>query len=281
MQVASTSHHKRNISKRAIANISRFMVITMIALNACGPVREAVTPDPDRHTLQETLAGMRQNETSFTFLNTRFSGSANIEGVTHNISGTLRIKNDSAIFISVSPLLGIEIARLLITPDTVKMVNRLDNTFYAGNMDILNNMLGTYLDFQMLQALLTGNDFSHFSQKELTVSENNGDVVLFSRNRYPENRAGATGFQHRLLINGDNFRIIENLLQETQSQRSLQVKYHRFSHVDGQFIPQEISMIFSDTRGQTGVNLSFSRIVLNEERSFAFTIPNHYRQIRF
>lgn len=260
--------------------ISVFLIVLTI-LSACGPIREAVAPDPSRHTLQETLTGIKQNETTFRFLNTRFSGSATIEGVDYSISGTLRIKSDSAIFVSVAPLLGIEIARLLITPDTVKMVNRIDNTFYAGNMELLNSMFGTFMDFKMLQALLVGNDFSHFSSEGFRVSQNNGDIILFDGSRYPANNLGDHRFQHRLVVNGENYRITENLLHETKPQRSLQVKYNGFSRVDGQFIPQEISMIFSDSGGQAGLNLRFSRTVLNEERSFAFTVPNHYRQIRF
>lgn len=265
--------------KRSKQFITLVFVVVLTILNSCGPIREAVTPDPSRHTLQETLTGMKKNETTFTFLNTRFSGSATIEGVNYNVSGTLRIKNDSAIFVSVAPLLGIEIARLLITPDTVKMVNRLENTFYAGNMELLKRMFGTYLDFEMLQALLVGNDFRHFSSGGFNASQDNGNIVLFSGNRYPANNVGNYRFQHRLVVDSESYRITENLLHERETQRSLQVKYHSFSRFDEQIIPQEISMIFSDAGGQAGVNLRFSRIVLNEERSFAFSVPNHYRQI--
>lgn len=253
----------------------------LMLLVSCGPIRETVAPDPTRHTLQETLAGIRQNETSFKSLNARFSGSATIEGSYYSINGTLRIKKDSAIFVSVAPLLGIEIARLLVTPDTVKMVNRIENTFYAGNMEILNRMLGTYLDYHMLEALLTGNDFNHFSARDFHVSTNNGDLILFSRNRHPQNLAEGVRFQNRLVVNSKTYRITENVLHENEAQRNLQVRYLGFSRVDNQLVPREISMIFSDRSGQTSVDLQFSRIVLNEESSFAFNIPGHYREIRF
>ncbi len=271
--------YKTRKLKRANIAIKCFIIVFMLFLLACGSIREAVVPDPARHVLHETLAGMKQNETVFDFLNTRFSGTASIDGVDYSVGGTIRIKNDSAIFVSVSPLLGIEIARLLITPDTVKMVNRLDNTFYAGNMEILNRMFNTRLDYYMLQALLVGNDFSHFSSRGFSVSGNNGDIILFSGNRRPENSPDNHRFQHRLLLSSETYRIQENLLYEASSQRSLQVRYDGFSHVDGQLVPQELSMIFSGTGGQAGVRLRFSRTVLNQERAILFTIPEHYRQI--
>ena len=279
-QKVATIQNNRNV-RRSKPLITLVFLMSLVILGSCRPIREAVIPDPTKRTLQETLAGMRQNETSFTFLSTRFSGSATIDGVNHSVSGTLRIKSDSAIFVSVTPLLGIEIARLLVTPDTVKLVNRLDNTFYAGDMDVLNRMFGTYLDFEMLQALMVGNDFSHFSSDGFKASQENGNVVLFSGNRYPANNRNSHHFQHRLVVNGETYRIIESLLHEKGPQRSLRVKYNGFSRIGDQLIPQEISMVFSDASGQTAVNMRFSRTVLNEERSFAFTIPNHYRQIRF
>ena len=279
--VSITAYVENRCKVKRLMRFAGFVLFAVLAtLVSCSPIREAVTPEPAKHSLHETLSGLKQNETSFTFLNTRFSGSANIEGVDYSISGTLRIKNDSAIFVSVSPLLGIEIARLLVTPDTLKLVNRLDNTFYAGNMEIINKILGTCLDFQMLQALLTGNDFNHFSSSGFNVSEDNGNIVLFTQNRYPLDNTECNHFQHRILLNSQTFRIMENLLHDPESRRSLQVKYHGFSLVDGQYVPQEVSMVFSDTGGQTSVNLRFSRVVLNEERSLVFNIPGHYRQIQ-
>ncbi len=266
-------------STRKQTNISRLLVTLVIIFHSCSPIREAVVPDPTRHTINETLSGMRENETRFHFLHTRFSGSASIDGTEYSISGTLRIKHDSAIFVSVAPLLGIEIARLLITPDTVKMVNRLENTFYAGNIEVLNRMFNTSVDYYMLQALLVGNDFSHFATTGFNLSHHDDHLVLFSENRSLVGGTASHRFQNRLLLSSDTYRIMENLVYETAAQRSLQVKYHRFSRVDDQVVPEDISLVFSGADGQAGIRLQFSRTVLNEERSMVFTIPGHYREI--
>ncbi len=272
--------HKTGREQRPAITIIRCFLFLLVVFQSCGPIKEVVTPDPTRHTLNQTLTGMRQNETRFDFLNTRFSGSASIDGIQYSVSGTIRIKKDSTIFVSVAPLLGIEIARLLITPDTVKMVNRLDNTFYVGNMEILNRMFNTHLDYYMLQALLIGNDFSHFSSEGFSLSRSNGNIVLISEKRRPLKNPGTEQFQHKLLLSGETFRIKENLLYEKNTQRSLQVRYHSFSRVENQFVPRELSVIFSGIDGQAGASLHFSRTVLNEARAIVFSIPEHYRQIQ-
>ncbi len=46
------------------------------------------------------------------------------------------MEKDKAIFLSVAPFLGIEVARVLITPDTVKFINRLQSRFFVGDIEI-------------------------------------------------------------------------------------------------------------------------------------------------
>ena len=59
--------------------------------------------------------------------------------VSFNIS--YRSKKDSVIWISVSPLLGIEVARLMITPDSVKMLDKIHNKYEATSFESINKML--------------------------------------------------------------------------------------------------------------------------------------------
>ena len=80
---------------------------------------------------------MQNNQPAFDWMSTRFSGSVLWDGKTHSIAGSMRIRSDSAIYISIAPILGIEIARAIITPDSVKLINRLESTYYSGDMKIL------------------------------------------------------------------------------------------------------------------------------------------------
>ena len=46
----------------------------------------------------------------------------------HSLKGQLRMQNDSVIWISLSLKIGIEVARVMITDDTIKFVNRNTRT---------------------------------------------------------------------------------------------------------------------------------------------------------
>ena len=267
-----------------VKTIGALVFGVIMLLSACGPLRDVVTPvpDPDRLSIEQTLASMRNGETAFDFFATRFSGTASLDGQMMSVSGAIRIKRDSAIYISIAPLLGIEIARVLITPDSVSMINRIENTYYTGNMGVINNMLNTHLDFYMLQALLTGNDFKHFSTDDFSLAQDREMLLLQSRNRRPLSAAhGSISFQQNLWVNNESFRIEENLLFEPFSNRSLRAKYQNAWMVDGQPVPRDITLIFTEPGARADLNIRYSRTTIDQPQPLSFSIPESYTRIHF
>ena len=52
-----------------------------------------------------------------------------------NGNANIRIRKDSLIWISVSPSIGIEATRVMISRDTALVINRLDKEFYVFNFE--------------------------------------------------------------------------------------------------------------------------------------------------
>lgn len=259
-------------------------LVALLLFSACGPLREVMTPAPvpERYSVEQTLVSMRNGETAFDFFSTRFAGTASLDGQSMSVSGALRIKRDSAIYISIAPVLGIEIARILVTPDSVSMINRLENTYYVGNMDVINSMLNTQLDFYMLQALLVGNDFGHFSTDDISLKHEPERLLLQSRNRRPLSSApGNVSFQQNLWVNNESFRIEENLLYEPISQRSLRARYNNPVVIDGQTVPREVSLVFTEPGSRADLNIRYIRTTIDQPQPLVFSIPDHYTRLRF
>ncbi len=256
------------------------LIILLLALHACGPLKEVVTPEVEEISVSRTLAALKAGETSFDFFATRFSGVATIDNSSFNVSGNIRIRKDSAIYVSISPLLGIEMARVLVTPDEVKVINRLDGTYFEGEMGFINNILNTHLDYYMLQAILVGNDFDHFSSDNFRVSVDRGKLLLQNTGRTPKSgNISGLFFQQNLWLDSESFRITENLLYDPLTRRSMRTRYERFDQVTGQHVPREISMTFVDPVTRADLSLRYSRTTIDEPRPITFSVPDRYRPI--
>ena len=109
---------------------------------------------------------MKQNEFKYTYLTTKFSVTADIDSQVNSFDVTLRAKKDSVIWISISPALGIEAARVLITSDSVKFMNKLNKTYFKGDYAYISKLFNTELDFDMLESLLIGNSVNFYDEDE-------------------------------------------------------------------------------------------------------------------
>lgn len=128
-----------------------------------------------------------------------------------DLNVTLRMKKDSVIWVSVNALLGIEAVRVLITPDTVILANKIENTVQYRTYDYLREVAKLPMDFSTLQDLIIGNkifldsnivaygesektvsltmlgqffkNFSQFEQGSLTLTRSKLDDVDVTRSR--------------------------------------------------------------------------------------------------
>ncbi len=248
-------------------------------LQACGPLRDVVMPDIDEEvSVSRTLSAMKANEADFSFFATRFSGQATVDGNAYDVSGTIRIRKDSAIYVSVSPFLGIEMARMVITPEEVRFLNRLEGLYFIGDMGFVNSMLNTNLDYYMLQALLVGNDFDHFATDNFSAAVDDGRFLLSNHDRRPLSRpGGGYSIQQNMWLDTKSYRITENLIFEPDAQRSLRARYVRFNEVEDQQVPGGLTIRFADRGSRADLELRYTRTSIDEPQPMHFSIPDRYR----
>ncbi len=254
-------------------------LLLLLTLASCSALHDVVTPEVDEVVIavSETLSAMQESQASFDFFASRFSGTANVNNTHYDISGTIRIKKDSAIYLSLSPFLGIEIARMLITPEEVLFLNRLEGTYYQGDMDRLNRMFNTNLDFYMLQAILVGNDFAHFTSDRFSVSRDEDRLLLRNPERYPITDAAlGLPFQQNIWLDQDSYLIRENLLYEPRTQRSIRARYDRHNQIEQQEVPGEVTLVITDPGNRVELSMRYRRTSINEPQSMEISIPERY-----
>ena len=102
----------------------------------------------------------------------QLKGQAQLNDKTYPISAQLRMRQDSVIWISVSAILGLEAARIHLTPDSVKLINRLNSTYFIGNVKELTKRYNLHLSFNEIQnVLLAKHSYSNPNTFKLLPSE--------------------------------------------------------------------------------------------------------------
>ena len=117
------------------------------------------TPKSDtQQRIRTTLAQMQKNRITFTTFNAKIGVDyKGTDGKGHDVNANIKMYRDSAIWVSVNAILGIEAIRLIITKDSVKLLNKLEKTYAARGINFLQETTNLPLDLPTLQNLIIGN----------------------------------------------------------------------------------------------------------------------------
>ncbi len=236
----------------------------------------------------KTLAtNLKKNEFNFTWLKAKLSVEAEIDSSNSSFSISLRIKKDSIIWMSISKL-GIEGARVLISKDSVQFFTTImGNKFFKGDFAYINKLLCADLDFEMLQSLLVGNSVEFYDELERVKSgADNCQYTLGTIRKRKLHKIIEKGKEFKepvqsIYLVPETFKISRILFYDFNPNRSFDARFENFEKQDStQLFPMKIRYTIRAQKHIT-VHLNYSKIVLNEEQTFPFKIPDHYEPIVF
>src|SRR5690606_40171905 len=99
--------------------------VAILLISSCGTKRKSASISKDTHGTTVTVGNMEINNLDFHSFSGRAKAKIEFANQQHDVTLNFRINRDQTIWISVTALLGIEVARILITPDSVKILNKL------------------------------------------------------------------------------------------------------------------------------------------------------------
>lgn len=198
----------------------------------------------------------------------------------------IRIKKDSVIWMSITPLLGIEFARVLITQDSVKLMNRTKGEFFVGDFDYINNLFGADLDYQMLEALLIANSLDFEMNDKIRSSvDRKKDSYFLSTNKKRKIKKELKKDKDKikeqiqaLWLNPSTFRITELLLSSPETDNSLKGNYSDYRKVNEQWLPYSMNFELS-SKSTVNIEADYTKFTIDKSLTFPFKIPSKYVQI--
>lgn len=231
------------------------------------------------------LDKMHENQSSFKW----FSGKAKVDFIEGKkktpFTAQIRIRHDSAIWISVSSGIGIEGARLLLTEDSVKYINRIDKTYFVGDYAFLSSLIDTEIDFCMVQALITANDFSWHDYQNLKAKLDNQLYQLESTNRHKLKKQSKLisfddpVYYQSLWINPTTFKIERIKIKEIgKENKKIFASYRQYKSINEQLIPYTMDINLDNEKGMS-LEMVYYKISLDKEVGFPFSISKKYAPI--
>jgi hypothetical protein len=233
------------------------------------------TPIAQPQGIEPTLPAVKPVNTTFEFLSAKGKAAVELKGNKQNANLSLRMQRDKAIWMSAS-LVGIEGARILLTPDSVRVINRLQNTYFAGGYDYLSQLLNVPVSFADMQALLLGDYLPAPAGSKPTLETEAADK---QRVRYPRQNVSV----ERLLLTTTG-RVQQLKVNETGNKRSLTVNYGDFKPLEeAAALPfaHDLNVQAQQASGSTTAAVSFSKVTVGSGAlEFPFDVPKGYKRTK-
>lgn len=224
-----------------------------------------------------------------------------------SFSATIRMARDSVIWVSISPALGVEVARLKLTPDSVFLISKIPNNkfHYAGDYSAIADWLNTPIGFRDLQDVLVGRPMGLDPANDKFISRIDGrEYVLISK--YKRRTKRVVGLDDKEISPDDSLTIALNprayeRLRERTDEDDLLIKRHwfdglsfdpvrdvfddlyyqrfvtvtrlDFNTTDGGRLPGMIDVLIESPEGVFEVRLDVGRTKLNKAYDFPFEVP--------
>ncbi len=240
-------------------------------LSSCSTNREFSNSRLKSYSVNQLVREVENNNFEFDNFEAKFDVKMKGENKL-GLKGQLRMQNDSLIWVSVSLKVGIEMARVMITEDSLKFINRSGKTYIAENLDYVNEILPVEASIKFLQDILIGNSNQIRRSDNYKIAIENDSYKLFSN----ENSV----LTKDIWVTPKTFKVNKYEIRLFEDDRNkIQLQYDNFQKINGKLLPTKI--IFKLNSGEDiNLEIEYSEIKVGEKPSFPFNITKKYERRR-
>ncbi|HTB53150.1 MAG TPA: DUF4292 domain-containing protein [Ferruginibacter sp.] len=191
-------------------------------------------------------------------------------GTQPGITAYIRIIKDSLIWVSMyATVFNIEAFRVLITKDSVFVMDRLNKEVRRRSFDYLQETTEIPFDFKTLQDLIIGNPI-YFNTPITSYKLTGNKILLATAGKY---------FKHLLTLNNQDTLVLHSKLDDVDinRNRTADITYDNYENRDDIAFATYREVTVSE-KNKLDVRLYFKQYDFNKDLSISFYIPQNYKR---
>lgn len=257
-----------------------YIVLLVLILTSCSTSRNAL-----RNTTIGGLSGTEYMEKVIEWTPSRdnLTARARIElnvgsSSPMSVNANMRVRRGEIIRFSVAPILGIEVARIDITPDKIMAVDRMNKRYVELGFAEISSLLNTELDFNILQSLILNEIFIPGKDK-LSVADASGFTLSPYADRARLQVKGTKRIGYSFFTSATDGRLEETVIALKDLPYSLHCRYADFTMLGNDVFPQSIEMMSEGTDKKYSLDMKLSRINTDSNWDSKTELSSKYRKM--
>ncbi|MDP4827325.1 MAG: DUF4292 domain-containing protein [Flavobacteriales bacterium] len=284
-----------------------------VILPSCSNEKRVAEGKPLKNrTANAVLTRYNKNLFEFDYVGMRISAEVKNADDNQSFKANVRMRKDSIIWISITPLMGVEMIRAVITPDSVKYVSKVPNNkhYFLGTLHQLTDITKNEITFEMLQAVLVGNAIDINEEEDKFTSRIDGnEYVLISKYKRKMKKVlgvndrdvqpsdslsiDASDRQYRRILrrsdeddlllkrywfDGYDYHLVRTVFDDLYYQRSVTINHSDFEVTENLTYPKQTSVSVTSEKGSAQFSFEITRLKIDKDYEFPFEIPEDYER---
>ena len=273
---------KRNILNKLL------IVLCLFALFSCAAKKQLVERKADTTIIKastspapvtngtvvdnfkiDKINTIKLKQTTFNTFSGKASAKLNIDGKEDNVTMVIRIKRGEGIWIAVTAVLGVEVGRALITPDSIKVMNKLESNYFKRPFSFIYQYTSTQINYKTIESALVGNAIPELLNNEAQLQPDNGDLIL---------SGNLQELAYKLII-GPDLRVSRTSMTNADAGQSLEIDNAKFIQAGTHVIPSEITMSSAVKDHTVKIDLKYTKTDFDLPVEFPFSIPARFSPV--
>src|ERR1700744_4094657 len=170
---------RRNIASKLL------MVCILLAIISCKAHKQlVVNKKADSVAVKSPslaeikIEGIKSAQLNFNTFSGKAKSRITLNNSSNDVTMNIRINKGHKIWISITAIAGLEVARALITPDSIMVINKLQGLYLKKPFSYVYKYAGDQLDYNSVEALFVGNAIPQLLNDKAMLAADSGKVNL-------------------------------------------------------------------------------------------------------
>lgn len=223
-------------------------------------------PDNNR---TEKLAAIQSTQINFNTFSGKARTHLEIDDKGYDVTMNIRIQKNKQIWVSITAIAGIEVARAVITPDSIKIINKVQSVYLKKPFSYVYQYTGKQISYKTVEAIVIGNAVTEFIGPDAIISANGIDVIL----------SGILNDLSYKTTFGADFKVSNLKLTNQKAAQKLEVNNSSFIKADDRILPSVIGINSVADRNSIKADLHYIKAEFNQSLDTPFNEPKNYTLI--
>jgi hypothetical protein len=248
------------------------IVCGLLAIAGCKAKKQLVAVSNEAkkpmvaHVSESKLDAIRSAQLDFTTFSGRAKARMQINNSSNDVTLNIRINHGQKIWVSITAIAGIEVARAIITPDSILAVNKIQGLYVRQPFSYIYKYASNQLDYRSVEALLIGNAIPQLLNDQAKMQTDSANLVL---------NGSLEQLLYKLVV-GPDMKAKSTSMSDQYAGQNMQVDNSVFVAVANRLMSSQIDI--NSTAGTRKVRISMHYIKQDFDLplEYPFSIPDSY-----